>query len=154
MIDSKEIEKLVLEKIEGTSVFLVEVKVSTSNMINVFVDSPSGLGIDECISISRHIEEAYDRDVEDFSLEVSSPGIGQPLKVFNQYKKVLGRTVEVLFADGKKQEGVMTELNQDGFVLEYTVREKEEGAKRAKDVEKKQFVEFASIKTAIETLKV
>ena len=63
MIDSKEIEKLVLEKIEGTSVFLVEVKVSTSNMINVFVDSPSGLGIDECISISRHIEEAYDRDV-------------------------------------------------------------------------------------------
>ncbi len=152
MIEKTIIEKLVKEKMEGTDLFLVEIKINSSNGIGIFVDSPSGVSIDTCVDISRHIEHSLDREIEDFSLEVSSPGIGVPFKVIEQYKKAIGKTVEVLFTNGKKMEGKLSALTSDNFTLEYSVREKPEGAKRPLWVEKKIEVGFQEIKSTKEII--
>jgi ribosome maturation factor RimP len=82
MISEEKIAQLVADKLEGTGLFLVEVKVKPSNKIHIFMDAESGgLAISECVEMSRYIESHFNRDVEDFELEVSSPGMDQPLRV-------------------------------------------------------------------------
>ncbi len=152
MIDLKEIEQLVIEKTEGTDLFLVEVKVGPTNTISVSIDSPNGIGIDKCIEISKHIEGQYDRDVEDYSLEVSSPGIGLPFRVVEQYNKALNRNVEVLFTDGKKQQGKLIKVNSEDFEIEFTTKEKPEGAKRPIEVVKQQVIPFEEVKSTKEII--
>lgn len=152
MIDIKEIEQLVAEKTEGTEVFLVEAKVGSANAISVFIDSPEGISIGQCVELSKFIEEQYDRDVEDFSLEVSSAGIGLPFRVVQQYHKALNKTVEVLFVDGKKVEGKIIRVNADGFEIEFSVKEKLEGDKRPKLVVKQQLITFDEVKATKEII--
>jgi ribosome maturation factor RimP len=152
MINSSNIEQLVREKIEGTNLFLVEIKIDSYNGISVFVDSPTGVDVVTCVGISRHIENSLDREVEDFSLEVSSPGIGSAFKVKEQYQKVLNKTVEVLFLDGKKIQGTLLELTDENFTVEYSVKEKPEGAKRPLLVNKKHTIGFDEIKSTKEII--
>jgi len=152
MIEKTVIEELVKEKIEGSNLFIVEIKIDTHNAISVFVDSPTGVSIDTCVGISRHIEHSFDREEEDFSLEVSSPGIGIPFKVYEQYEKVLGKTIEVLFINGNKIEGILVELNKENFTVQHTVKEKPEGAKRPKWVEKQDIIDFNEIKSVKEII--
>jgi ribosome maturation factor RimP len=152
MIDKSIIEKLVNEKIEGSDIFLVEVKVDTRNNIMVLVDSPAGLSIGQCADISRHIEGALDRDADDFALEVSSPGIGQPLKVLPQYTKTIDRPVEVLFTDGKKITGILKNANPTSITVEFEAKEKPEGAKRPHKVVKTEPFGFDVIKLVKETI--
>ncbi|MDA3893519.1 MAG: ribosome assembly cofactor RimP [Salinivirgaceae bacterium] len=152
MIESSVIEKLIKEKIGGTDLFLVEVKIDSFNNISISVDSPNGVSVVTCVGISRHIEGSFDREEEDFSLEVSSPGIGIPFKVYEQYEKVLGKTVEVLFNEGTKLQGTLIELNKDNFAVEYSVKEKPEGAKRPIMVDKKQVIDFNNIKSTKEII--
>lgn len=153
MINIEDVKELVEEKIVNTDLFIVDIKVDAVNNISVFLDAPEGFDVQYCVDISRHIEQAYDRDVEDFALEVSSPGIGYPFKVFNQYKKAINRTIEVLFNDGKKLEGVLLEAESDSFLLEYEAKEKPEGAKRPKMVVKQQKVKYDETKSVKETIK-
>ena len=152
MIESKHIEKLVNEQIEGTSVFLIEVKVDSRNTITIFVDSPEGVTIDQCVEISRHVEHALDRETEDFSLEVSSPGIGQAFKVHQQYLKALERTVSVITNDGKRYDGVLKHVAEKQIELEFTVKEKPEGAKRPIMVTKQVIIGFDQIKSTKELI--
>jgi ribosome maturation factor RimP len=124
MITKEQIVKLAEEKIEGTELFLIDVKVLPGNKIEVFVDGDKGLAIKDCMEISRHIEKNLDREKEDFSLEVSSPGATVPLKMGRQYIKHLGRDLEVLLNNGEKIEGKLTEANAEGQItLETTSRE-------------------------------
>jgi ribosome maturation factor RimP len=152
MIEKSVIEKLVNERIEGTDLFLVEIKADLRNNILIFIDSPSGLSIDQCVEISRHVEQSFDREVDDFALEVSSPGIGQPFKVLQQYTKTLGRTVEVLFNDGKKITGILRDANTTGILIEFEAKEKPEGAKRPKLVVKTEPFGFDAIKSVKEVI--
>lgn len=152
MIDTKIILNLVSEKIDGTPLFLVEAKVDSRNNISVFVDSPQGVSIDECVAISRHVENALDRDSEDFTLEVSSPGIGDPFRVLKQYQKSIGRTVDVLYKSGKKIQGELMAVTQDEIIVKYSAKEKPEGAKRPKMVEKETQIKFDEIKTTKEII--
>jgi len=152
MIDNNTISQLVKEKIDGTDLFLVEIKIDSFNGISVFVDSPKGVSVVTCVEISRHIEHSLDREIEDFSLEVSSPGIGSPFKVIEQYQKVLNKTIEVLFIDGKKIQGTLLELNKDNFIVEYPVKEKPEGAKRPIWVDKKHTIGFNEVKSTKEII--
>lgn len=152
MIDKQKVEELVLEKIADSDLFLVEVKIDTQNNITVMLDSPSGISIDTCIFISQYIESQIDREVEDYALEVSSPGIGQPLKVLPQYKKILNGTIEVLLANGIKLNGVLRDANEEGILLEYETKEKPEGAKRPIKVIKTDAFAFKEIKTVKETI--
>ena len=87
MINKKDIEKIVIEKLTDTSYFLVDVLVSKDNNIAVEIDSFDFVDIDFCIELSREIEKHFDRDIEDFDLEVGSAGLSSPFKVEQQYQK-------------------------------------------------------------------
>jgi len=119
MISKKLITKLVIEAIQDKEgYFLVEVKVSATNSIKVFLDADKAVSIKDCIAVSRHIEKNLDRDSEDFELEVSSPGMDQPFKVFRQYVKNLGRKVKVIEKDGKETEGILKEASEEGIAIQ------------------------------------
>ena len=152
MIEKSVIEQLVNEKIEGTNLYIVEIKIDSNNNISVYVDSPVGVDVVTCVGISKHVELTFDREIEDFAIEVSSPGIGTPFQVIEQYKKVVGKTIEVLFNSGEKLKGVLAELNNDNFIVEYSVKEKPEGAKRPKMVDKTRTIDFEEVKSTIEII--
>lgn len=152
MIDKKQIEDIVAGKIEGTDLFLVEVKIDTQNNITVVLDSPEGISIDACVVMSQYIESQLDREQEDFALEVSSPGVGQPLKVLQQYTKILNGTIEMLLNNGLKINGILRDANQEGILVEYETKEKPEGAKRPVKVTKTEPYAFSEIKSVKETI--
>ncbi len=116
--------KKMLESLMEGDVFLVDMKVKPTNNIKIYLDADGGLGIEKCIKINRALykmmEEAALYPDGDFSLEVSSPGIDEPLKLHRQYLKNKGRNVEVQMQDGTKKEGTMTEVTDEKIVLEYT----------------------------------
>ena len=130
MIKPTQIESIVADKFEQDDVFIVELNVHPGNKIVVVIDSSKGIPISYCVEISKLIESQFDREVEDFELEVSSAGIGQPFKVMKQYHKNLGREVEVLTAEGKKTCGKLLEVNDEGFTVEIGEMVKPEGKKR------------------------
>jgi ribosome maturation factor RimP len=129
MIEERKIKELAEQKIGGTELFLVDIRVKPANKIEVFVDSPSHVTVDQCVSLSRHIEEGLDRDVEDFELTVSSPGIDQPFKVEGQYRKYFGKEVSVLKKDGIKIIGKLADFTGDALTVETKRTEKKEKGK-------------------------
>ncbi len=135
MIDKDLLIKTVEEALEGTDKYLVAVTVSPADLINVEIDSDSNVDIDTCARITRQIESVFDRDAEDYELEVGSAGLTSPLKVFRQYRKNIGNDMEVLTRDGRKLRGVLAEAAEAdcgdiAFELEVQTKEKEPGAKR------------------------
>ncbi len=121
MIKTEEIEKLILERIQevDTSLYIVSLNISTSNQINVEIDKENGnVSISECISISRNIEHNLDRDVVDFSINVSSAGLDKPLRHINQYKKNEGKKIKVKTIDNKEYEGVLKSSNASEIILQ------------------------------------
>ena len=115
---------------KSEDVFLVEVKVSPGNNIKVFLDADNGLTIDTCTRINRALYKQIEEDAlfpnGDFALEVSSPGVDEPLKLHRQYKKNIGRTVEVVLNDETKKHGKLTEVNS----AEITIEELEDKIKK------------------------
>ena len=137
MITTEHITKLLDEHLQGTEVFLVEVKVHSGNSIRVHVDKQEGISIDECVEISRFLNSQLDRDVEDFALEVSSPGIDAPFKVKQQYEKNVGRKVELLLTDGHKVQGKLVSAGDQHVVIKVKGRDREyprEEIKKAKAI--------------------
>lgn len=147
MIDKEKVKRLVEEKLDD-KMFLVEITVNERNNINVFVDSYDGLTIDQCVAISRHVEHSFDREEEDFELQVSSPGLSEKFKVKEQFYKYTGRLVEVTTTDDLKLEGVILEANVDGIILETTSREIPEGHKKKQLVIKQHNFKYDEIKNA------
>jgi ribosome maturation factor RimP len=147
MID-REIVKSLVEEMLDEKMFVVEITVNERNVINVFVDSFDGLTIDQCIAISRHVEHSFDREEEDFELQVSSPGLTENFKVKQQYIKYIGRAVEVKNLEGEKLEGVILEADNDKIVLETSSREKLEGQKKKQLVVKQHHLKYDEIKSA------
>ncbi len=102
--------------------FLVDLRIKPTNNIKVFLDGDTGITIEKCVRINRQlykkIEEAAMYPEGDFSLEVSSAGLDEPLKSFRQYQKNIGRPVEISLADGTLTEGVLREVTEEGIVLE------------------------------------
>jgi len=147
MIDENKVKELVKEKLQK-NMFLVNVSVSKSNLINIFVDSFDGLTIDQCVAISRHVEHSFDRETEDFELQVSSPGLNESFAVNEQYLKNIGREIEVLTANGDKLTGVLKEADSEKVKVESRKREKVEGHKK-KQLEVREFeLKYDEIKTA------
>jgi len=118
MISETRVKQLVEEKIKDTELFLVEVKVSGGNRITIALDRPEKLYVGDCAEISRYVETALNREVEDFELTVSSPGLEQPLKVLKQFLKHTGRNVRVVLKDGRLLRGKMTAANEEGIAIE------------------------------------
>lgn len=136
MIDKNIVKNLVDQWLEGKDYFLTDLTISSDDRIVVEIDHEEGVWIEDCVELSRFIESHLDREEEDFELEVGSAGIGQPFKVLRQYEIHQGERVEVLTNDGKKLQGVLGGVNQEGFTLTVEEKVREEGAKRLKLVER------------------
>ncbi len=119
--------------------FLVDLKIKPTNNIKLFLDGDQGITIEKCISINRalykQLEESGLFPNDDFSLEVSSPGLEEPLKLYRQYLKNKGRLVEILLKDGRKIEGKLLEVNEADLVVEET-----KGKNKKKEILQHQFL--------------
>jgi len=152
MIDKDKIIQLIEDKLEEDQ-FIVDVEVSPANQISVLIDSEKGITIDHCVAISRQIEGNLDREAEDFELQVSSAGLGQPFKVFRQYVKNIEREVEVVLKDGQKLEGILKSVGENGFELETSKKEKIEGKKKKELVTRTSQFSFEEVKTVKNIIK-
>jgi ribosome maturation factor RimP len=151
MIEKTKIEKLVEEYISGTGLFLVAVKVSSAGKITVLADKKEGITIDECVGISRAIEKTFSRDVEDYELQVSSPGLEMPFLVIQQYYKNEGKRIEVVDSEGMKYYGILKNVNAGGFELEAELKGKNKG--KSKSVEPKELsFNYDQVKSAREVV--
>ena len=131
----------------GDDLFLVDVAISADNHIVVEIDSHEGsVSIDHCVAITRAVEQAFDRDKEDYELEVGSAGLTSPFKVKAQYEKNIGNDVEVLTTQGVKLKGVLSEVGDDTFTIKVAKKVKPEGAKRPVIVEEDVTIKYSETK--------
>jgi ribosome maturation factor RimP len=146
----KEKVKNLLDKAleENTQLFLIDLDFSESNKISVILDGDSGVILQDCIDISRSIENNLDREECDFSLEVASAGVSSPLKNSRQYQKNIGRTLQVE-TQTKTIEAKLTEANGDFIVLEWEAREPKKIGKGKETVQKREEIPYSEIKKAI-----
>jgi ribosome maturation factor RimP len=152
MISRDVVRNIVLSHIDGTPIFLVDVKVDASNRITVEIDKPEGITIDECTAVSKTVEAEFDREIEDFELEVSSPGLTSPFKVIDQYRKNCGKTVDVLKKDGEKFNGVLQTVSDEGIVLEVKIKTKTAGQKRLQTALQSLPISYSDIKSTRVTI--
>ena len=130
MISEYKIQKLVEARIEDTDLFVVDIQIVSGNKITVLLDGFNGVGINDCVIVSRGVENDLDRDEGDFELYVSSAGLDMPLKVKQQYEKNIGRAVKILTLDGHKHEGVLTVANDEHLEIHYEEKVRVEGRKK------------------------
>jgi ribosome maturation factor RimP len=134
MINKDSIYQVVSEKIAGTDFFIVDVSVNQNNQISVEIDANDGISIDFCAELNKYISSKFEEEIDDYDLEVSSGGIGQPFKVLKQYQKFIDQEVEVLTLKGIKYSGFLVEVNDNNFTVEITKKVKLPDAKRKTDV--------------------
>ena len=130
MIDKQIVRELAEEWLQDKEYFLVDIQVSPDDRIVVEIDHADGVWIEDCVELSRYIEDHLSRDEEDYELEVGSAGLGQPFKVPQQYVNFIGKEVEVLTADGKKMKGTLKAVDGNNFTVTVTEKVKVEGKKR------------------------
>jgi ribosome maturation factor RimP len=133
MIKKGRIRELAEERINelDNGLFIVEISVNSGNHISVELDKhEGGVSVKDCVSVSRNIEHNLDRELVDFSLNVSSAGLDKGLRVFDQYKKNVGRTLKVKLNEGGGFEGELTEVTKDEVTLQTTRIERIEGKKK------------------------
>lgn len=152
MIEKSKIAKIA-EDFLSEEQFLVSVSISSSNKIEVVIDSDKGINIESCIKLSKAIEETLDRNTEDFELQVASAGLGQPFQVYRQYVKNIGSEVEVVQTDGSKLLGVIKSVSELGFQLETTQKIKQEGKNKKELVVQTIELNFEAIKTVKNSIK-
>jgi ribosome maturation factor RimP len=130
---------------ENPAMFLIELKFLPENKIYVEVDGDNGVSLKECIRVSREIEHNLDREEEDFSLEVTSPDISNPLIVKRQYTKNINRILEVKLKDNKKVEGTLKTVDENHIALEWKAREPKPIGKGKVTVVKNATILFSDI---------
>ncbi len=131
-----DIKDAISGEIVARGCFIVDITVSKDNDIVLTIESETGkIELDDCVSLSRYFETLFDREVEDYSLTVSSAGLDQPFKVMKQYIKALGTKVEVSLKGGKKMVATLVEADETGITLKYSAKEAVEGKKKKEMVE-------------------
>ncbi len=130
MINKNTVKEIVDGWLDGKEYFLVDIDISADDRIVVEIDHADGVWIEDCVELSKYIEEHLSRDEEDYELEVGSAGLGQPFKVPQQYVCCIGKEVEVLDADGKKVRGILKSVDGNAFTVTVQEKVKVEGKKR------------------------
>lgn len=144
----EQVEKLLEEAFEeNKSLFLISLNIDLQNHVQVVIDGDEGVSVNDCIAVSRKIEHNLDREEEDFSLEVTSAGVSEPLQLPRQYKKNIGRTLEVE-TKSNKFEGTLQEVTEEGIVLNWEAREPKPVGKGKITVNKEANLNFQEIERA------
>ena len=146
MIDKNKVKAVVEEWLADKDYFLVDVQISPDDRIVVEIDHADGVWIEDCVELSKFIEERMSRDEEDYELEVGSAGLGQPFKVPQQYVNFIGKDVEVLDADGKKIRGVLRSVDGNDFTVTTQEKVKVEGKKRPQLQDKDHLFQMDQVK--------
>ena len=148
MIDKNIIKTTVNEWLAKGDYYLVDLEMTADDRIVIEIDHADGVWIEDCADLSRFLQEKLGEELGDYELEVGSAGIGQPFKVIQQYRNHVGKDVEVLTADGKKQQGVLKSVADDDTQFVVTVKEKQqvEGKKRPVLVEVDKTFAISEIK--------
>jgi len=142
---------LVAGLLEKPSIFLIDLIITDSFKIIVNLDGDNGVALQDCIDISRAIENNLDREEQDFSLEVASVGVGSPLKFVRQYKKNVGRTLIVKLTT-ETIEAELVDANDNFIILSWKTREAKKLGKGKETVQKTQEIPYSEIKEAIVTV--
>jgi ribosome maturation factor RimP len=133
-----------LNKALKASQFLVEIKLKMPDSFVIYIDDFDGLSISECKRINKAVCAAFDRDIDDFELEVSSPGLTKAFKVREQYEKCLNSEIEVVLFDGEKLIGILKAIDENGIILETIIK---------KNQKTEEVITFNNIKTAKSVIK-
>ena len=136
---------------EKPSLFLVDLAITDAFKVIVTLDGDNGVNLQDCIDISRAIDNNLDREEQDYSLEVASAGVSTPLKLVRQYKKNIGRTLKVKTA-AETIEAVLEQVSDESIVLSWTAREPKKIGKGKETVEHKREIPYSEIKEAIVTI--
>ena len=129
---------------------MVDIKVASGNAIRIDLENDDRTSIEDCVALSRHIEGSFDREEEDFSLDVGSPGLDKPLKVLRQYLKLIGKQVSVNPMEGKKMDGELVNIEEEngevkGLVLKTREKKRIEGRKAKQWVEEEHRFQASDI---------
>ncbi|MFL9843130.1 ribosome assembly cofactor RimP [Flavobacterium rhizosphaerae] len=138
---------------ERPSLFLIDLTISSANKISVTIDGDNGVTLQDCIDVSRAIEHNLDREETDFSLDVASAGATSPLKIPRQFKKNIGRTLNVKTVNGDETEAELTGADDKQIVLEWQAREPKKIGKGKETVQKKAEVPYSDITEAVVVIK-
>lgn len=150
----KKVEQLVHDFLEERKdLYLVDLKISTGNDITVILDGDESLSLQDCLDASRAIEFQLDRETEDFSLQVMSPGLSEPLQFPRQYKKNIGRELDVLLMDDSKIQGELADADNEKIRLVLKYRKPKEVGKGKVDVVDEKEIAFSDIKKALVVVK-
>jgi len=148
MINAELVRDFLQDELALRGLFLVEVSVRPVNRITVYLDSMKGITLDECMAVSRFLESRLDRNVEDFELEVSSPGLDKPLKLPVQFEKNAGRFLDVVKSDGLKITGKLLGISGEIIRIESAVVIKDSKTRKKKTELRLHELKLEEIKTA------
>ena len=143
------IQKLLAEALSlQPDLFLIDLNIDDQSRVHVVLDGDNGVSLEQCIKVSRHIEHQLDREVHDFSLEVSSAGATHPLKMVRQYKKNIGRKLAVQTIGNDNFKATLTHADDDQITLEWKAREPKPIGKGKHTVVKQLQVPYNQIEKA------
>ncbi|WP_312902363.1 ribosome assembly cofactor RimP [Chryseobacterium taichungense] len=150
----KRIEELLNDFLETRKdLFLIDLKISAGDDITVILDGDNGVSLQDCLDASRAIEFNMDREEHDFSLQVMSAGLSEPLATPRQFNKNIGREIEVLLNDSTKIEGELAKVDDEKITLILRYRKPKDIGKGKVDVEEEKEIPYAEIKKALVTIK-
>ena len=131
MITAEALHGAIAGYLAEKGIFLVDIEISKDNDITIAIESSEGdVKIENCVDIDHIVAGVFDRDVEDYSLTVTSAGLDQPFKVLQQYQKFVGSEVEVVVKGGGKMKGVLSSATEEGFEVTVSKMVKVEGSKK------------------------
>ena len=154
MIQKENIERAISGYLTQEGLFPVDIEISGDNDITITVESDQGtVAIEHCVNITRIVEEAFDRNEEDYSLTVTSAGLDQPFKVPRQYKKFIGKEVEIVLKEGGKIKGILSGADDEKIEITASKMVKEEGKKKKVLVETNTEYPYGSFKSCKPVIK-
>lgn len=138
---------------EREDLYLIDLKISATDAITVILDGDEGVSLQDCLDASRAIEFNMDREEHDFSLQVMSAGLSEPLVSQRQFRKNLGRELEILLMDSTKIEGELAKVEEDKITLILKYRKPKEIGKGKVDVVEEKEIPYTEIKKALVAVK-
>jgi Uncharacterized protein conserved in bacteria len=142
----EEIIRAVETAVQERGCFIVDVTVNAMNDVEIVIEKEEGIvDWDDCAAIDAVVHAAFDQDVEDYSLTVSSAGLDRPFKVLRQFLKAVGQKVDVKFKGGRRLVATLTAATEESVTLQYTALEVVEGRKKKEKVEHEETYLLADI---------
>ncbi len=145
-MEEAQLRRIVEGLLEGSELFLVDLRVQEEDRIFVEVDRMDGISIDDCVELNQKLRELLDEEGANFEVNVASPGLDEPFKVAPQYRKNIGQEVSVLTRSGQRINGLLEEVDDSGIRIKTSKKERVKGKKKKELVEREHHFAFEQLK--------